>query len=126
MTSLKFLVLFIRGDFNLDEANRYAVEAFDSNARPDHETFFTQGRGDVVITPLALSVETIPTELAFIIDNFTTIDYVDEYSFYLFRHISETWMRQSIEKANEEKMQVEVLKARKDKVLKFKTAGGRP
>jgi len=82
---LRYVIIFITGDFTLDEANSFAIELFDSRIIPDKDMFF-ENPPDVCST--AFSAVKVPEPLEYIVDNFSTMDFTDEYTFHLLYHSS--------------------------------------
>ena len=76
----RFLIMFMSGEFTLDEANAFAIEALDNAVVPKSEDFF---ENDVEVIATAFSVPTIPMRL--LVNTFSTIDFIDEYTFFLMR-----------------------------------------
>ena len=74
------------GEFSLEEANAFAIEAFDHNPAPSAADFF---QGGVDIMTFALSADKIPLDMAYIFDTFSFIEYIDEYVFYVTKHETE-------------------------------------
>ena len=48
---------------------------------------------------MAFSAHFVPLRLSHLIDNYSTIDYVDEYTFHLMKHIIVTYFKPSEEEA---------------------------
>ena len=87
----RYVIIFITGDFTLDEANHFAIELFDNpvdfqgNNVPDKDLFF---ENPLDICSTAFSTITVPEPLKYIVDNFSTVDFTDEYTFHLLHHYS--------------------------------------
>ena len=79
----RYLALFISGRFSLEEANAFAIEAFDHDPAPAAAAFF---QGGVDVMTFALSAKEMPLGMAYIFDNFSFIEYIDEYVFYVTKH----------------------------------------
>ena len=92
-------MIFMKGDFSLEEANNYALEAFDTESMPDQDHHFSRGRGEVGIASLALSANEIPQDLLYIIDTFSSLDFIDEYTYSVAKYITDTFLRMAKEKA---------------------------
>ena len=82
---IRYVIIFITGDFTLDEANSFAIESFDSRIIPDKDMFF-ENPPDVCST--AFSAVKVPESLEYIVNNFSTMDFTDEYTFHLLHHFS--------------------------------------
>jgi hypothetical protein len=88
---IRYVIIFITGNFTLDEANSFAIELFDNpgdfqgNDVPDKDLFF---ENPLDICSTAFSTITVPEPLKYIVDNFSTVDFTDEYTFHLLHHSS--------------------------------------
>jgi hypothetical protein len=82
---IRYVIIFITGNFTLDEANSFAIELFDSSDIPDKDMFF---ENPLDICSTAFSSVTVPEPLKYIVDNFSTVDFTDEYTFHLLHHSS--------------------------------------
>ena len=80
---IRYVIIFITGDFTLDEANSFAIELIDSKILPDKDMFF-ENPTDVCST--GFSALKVPEPLGYIVDNFSTMDFTDEYTFHLLHH----------------------------------------
>jgi len=80
---IRYIIIFIIGNFTLDDANSFAIEAFDSKVIPDKDMFF-ENPPDVCST--AFSAVKVPQSLECIVNNFSTMDFIDEYTFHLLYH----------------------------------------
>ena len=78
----RIMVLFICGEFTLEEVNAYALEAFDNPVIPGVDQYFSRW---VDIDANAFQMPLIPLRLRYIIDNFSTADFVDKYTFFLMK-----------------------------------------
>ena len=78
----RIMVLFICGEFTLEEVNAYALEAFDNPVIPGVDQYFSNW---VDIDANAFQMPLIPLRLRYIIDNFSTADFVDKYTFFLMK-----------------------------------------
>ena len=94
---LRYLTIFISGEFTLEEANDFAVEAFDNSVVPSVHDFF--GGLTVNVTSMALSAESVPQAMFHLINNYSTVDYVDEYTFHLMKHVADTFVKIADEEA---------------------------
>ena len=79
-------MIFISGDFTLEEANAFTVESFDNAVVPEASEFFET---NVHVSTFAFSAPAVPLRLCYIIDTCSTVDYVDEYTFNLLKYIVE-------------------------------------
>ena len=48
----------------------------------------------IEVSSLAFSAHGVPPRLSHLVDNYTTVDYVDEYTFHLMKHIVDTFFHQ--------------------------------
>ena len=96
----RYLAIFISGDFTLEEANSFSVEALDVKAVPNQDNHFASGRGKVKVATLALTASVLPQDFQYIVDTFSTPDFIDEYTFFLTKHHSDTFLRLAKEKAD--------------------------
>ena len=94
---LRYLTIFISGEFTLEEANAFAIEAFDNSAVPSTRDFF--GGLTISVASMAFSADSVPLALSHLIDNYSTVDNVDEYTFHLMKHIADTFFRMADEDA---------------------------
>ena len=79
------LILFIVGDFNLEEANAFSLEAFDNPVIPQTTSFFVN---DVEVSANAFALPMVPTRLMHIVDTYSTVDFVDKYTFFLMKLVT--------------------------------------
>jgi hypothetical protein len=80
---IRYVIIFITGDFTLDEANNFAIALIDSRIVPDKDMFF-ENPTDVRST--GFSAVKVPEPLGYIVDNFSTMDFTDVYTFHLLHH----------------------------------------
>ena len=80
----RFLALFIAGEFSLDEANNFVVESLDNDVIPEARDFFSLH--EVEIMTVAVSAHNMPPRMANLINNFSCLEFIDEYLFYLVKH----------------------------------------
>lgn len=80
---IRYVVIFITGDFTLDEANSFAVALIDNRILPDKDMFFVNPT-DVCST--GFSATKVPEPLEYIVENLSTMDFIDEYTFHLLFH----------------------------------------
>jgi hypothetical protein len=106
----RFMILFIAGKFTLDEANAFAIEALDNPVIPRSEEFFSN---DVDVSAIAFSVPIIPIRLRYLVNTFSTVDFVDKYMFFLMRLEVDNFFKALTEA--EEKDLRRVRKARRDR-----------
>ena len=85
----RYMVIFIAGNFTLEEANAFAIDTFDQADVADRDLYF---QNSPWIHTVAFSCETVPVELEHVINNFSTVDFVDSYTFHLLRHLTDRWM----------------------------------
>ena len=81
----RLLLLFIIGDFSLDEANAFSLEAFDNPVIPQTASYFAN---DVEISANAFALPVVPLRLLHIVDTYTTVDFVDKYTFFLMKLVT--------------------------------------
>ena len=92
----------------MDEANSFAIELFDSSDIPDKDMFF-ENPPDVCST--AFSAVKVPQSLEYIVNNFSTMDFIDEYTFHLLYHSADYFFQR---KSKEEEMIDKRAKKRQD------------
>ena len=78
----RIMVLFICGEFTLEEVNAYALEAFDNAVIPGVDPYFSHW---VDIDANAFQMPLIPLRLRYLVDNFSTADFVDRYTFFVMK-----------------------------------------
>ena len=88
---LRYLTIFISGEFTLEEANAFAIESFDNSVVPRTSEFFEGLNVDV--STMAFSAHFVPLTLSHLIDNYSTVDYVDEYTFHLMKHVVDSFFK---------------------------------
>jgi hypothetical protein len=81
----RYVVLFLLGHFTLNEASQFAIDMFDSGIVPDGTSYFND-------LPSIQSVgfsntAAVPVELQHLIDNFSVMVFLDEYTFFLMSHM---------------------------------------
>jgi hypothetical protein len=81
----RLLLLFIVGNFDLDEANAFSVDAFDKPVIPQTADYFAS---DVEISANAFALPVVPLRLLHIVDTYTTVDFVDKYTFFLMKLVT--------------------------------------
>jgi len=86
----RYLAIFIAGNFTLDEANAFAVDTFDKVAISNRNFYF---RDPPWLHTMAFSCPTVPEDIQYVVDNFSTVDFVDAYTFWLTRHMIEYHFR---------------------------------
>ena len=86
----RYLLIFIAGNFTLEEANAFAIDTFDKVAVSNRNFYF---RNSPWIHTVAFSCPSVPTDIQYVVDNFSTVDFVDAYTFYLTRHMTEYHFR---------------------------------
>ena len=87
---VRYIIIFIIGNFTLDEANKFAIEAFDNVVIPDKDLFFEDPPG---VSSTAFSAVKVPQGLEYIVNNFSTVDFIDEYTFHLLYHIADNFFQ---------------------------------
>ncbi len=80
----------------MEEVNAFALESFDTDVVPEMSEFFIK---DVDVSTFAFSAHFVPARLSHLIDTYSTIDYVDEYTFHLMKHTVNDYFRPSDEEA---------------------------
>ena len=85
----RYMVIFIAGNFTLEEANAFAIDTFDQADVADRDLYF---QNSPWIHTVAFSCTSVPVELEYAINNFSTVDFVDSYTFHLLRHLTDSWM----------------------------------
>ena len=80
----------------MEEANAFALESFDTEVVPEMDGFF---ENEVDIATFAFSAHFVPARLSHLIDTYSTLDYVDEYTFYLMKHVVNDYFRPSYDEA---------------------------
>ena len=77
------LVIFMSGKFSLEEANSFAIEALDNTAIPNATEYFEH---KVNIFTMAIAGARMPPRMAYVVNNFSVLEPVDEYLFHLVKH----------------------------------------
>ena len=103
---MRYLTMFISGEFSLEEANDFAIEAFDNTVVPKMRDFF---ENSIEVSSVAFSVSGVPPRLGYLIDNYSTVDFVDEYTFHLMKHIVDSFFQVT----DEEKKDLRRMKQRR-------------
>ena len=85
----RYMLIFIHGNFTLEEANAFAVDSFDQVGISNRDLYFQHSPG---IHTVGFSSESVPVDLEYVINDFSTVDFVDPYTFHLLRHITDRWM----------------------------------
>jgi len=80
----RYVVIFIVGNFTLEEANAFAQDTFDSVTVSNRDFYFQDSPG---IHTVAFSTTSVPTDVQYVVGNFSTVDFVDAYTFYLTRYM---------------------------------------
>ena len=79
----KMLMIFVSGEFTLDEVNNYAIEAFDNHPmRADYQQFFQH---EVAVWSMGLTSGKIPRLISYIADHYSVLETVEEYTFYMLK-----------------------------------------
>ena len=79
----RYVIMFVTGDFTMNEANSFGIALIDSRIIPDKDMFFVNPT-DVYTT--GFSAAKIPEPLQHIGEKFSTMDFTDEYTFHLLFH----------------------------------------
>ena len=87
---VRYIIIFIVGNFTLDEANEFAIEAFDNVVIPDKDLFFED---PPAVSSTAFSAVRMPQGLEYIVNNFSTVDFIDEYTFHVLYHIIDNFFQ---------------------------------
>ena len=103
---MRYLTIFISGEFSLEEANAFAIEAFDNTVVPKMRDFF---ENSIEVSSVAFSSTGVPPRLGYLIDNYSTVDFVDEYTFHLMKHIVDSFFQVT----DEEKKDLRRMKRRR-------------
>ena len=81
----RYLILFLRGDFTLEEANAFVSAAFDDIEIPRAADYFRQDME--VVQSMGISVDAgLPEKLQHFVDNYSMIEYIDCYAWHLMWH----------------------------------------
>ena len=80
---VRVLVSLMSGKFTLQEANDFMVECLDSNPIPDSHQFFDE---PVNVYTLGFTGPTVPLRMAHILETYSVLEPVDEYTFHLVKH----------------------------------------
>ena len=82
----RYVILFLRGDFTLEEANAFALAAFDDTAViPLAAQYFQQGIVNVKSMGISLGVG-LPEKLQHLVDNYSVLEYIGCYEWHLLWH----------------------------------------
>ena len=81
----RYIILFLRGDFTLEEANAFVSAAFDDIEIPRAAEYF---RKDMeVVQSMGISVDAgLPKKLQHFVDNYSMLEYIDCYAWHLMWH----------------------------------------
>ena len=71
------------GKFSLEEANSFAIEALDNTAVPNSAEYFEH---KVDIFTMAIAGNKMPPKMAYVVNNFSVLEPVDEYLFHVVKH----------------------------------------
>jgi len=96
------MVIFIVGNFTLEEANAFAQDTFDSVTVSNRDFYFQDSPG---IHTVALSTASVPIDVQYVVGNFSTVGFVDAYTFYLTRHMIQYYTRSGGENYNRQRQQ---------------------
>ena len=88
----RYMMIFILGNFTLEEANAFALDTFDSVTVCNRDFYF---QDSPKIHTVPFSSTTVPADVQYVVDNFSTVDFVDAYTFYLTRHMTEYYFHQA-------------------------------
>ena len=67
----RYMLIFIAGNFTLEEANAFAIDTFDQADVADRDLYF---QNSPWIHTEAFSCTSVPVELEYVINNFSTVD----------------------------------------------------
>ena len=82
----RYIILFLRGDFTLEEANAFALAAFDDMAViPLAAQHFHQGIVKVESMGFSVGVG-LPEKLQHLVDNYSVLEYIRCYEWHLLWH----------------------------------------
>jgi hypothetical protein len=98
----RYMVIFIVGNFTLEEANAFAQDTFDSVTVSNRDFYFQDSPG---IHTVALSTASVPIDVQYVVGNFSTVGFVDAYTFYLTRHMIQYYTRSGGENYNRQRQQ---------------------
>ena len=90
----------------MEEADAFAIEAFDNTVVPKMRDFF---ENSIEVSSVAFSVAGVPPNLRYLIDNYSTVDFVDEYTFHLMKHVVDSFF----EITDEERKNIRRMKQRR-------------
>ena len=82
----RYMIIFILGNFTLEEANAFALDTFDNVAVHNRDFYF---QDSPKVHTVAFGSTRVPADVQYVVDNFSTIDFVDAYTYYLTRHMTE-------------------------------------
>ena len=88
----RYMMIFIVGNFTLEEANAFALDTFDSVTVPIRDLYFEH---PLKIHTMSFSSEIVPADVEHVVNTFSTVDFVDAYTFYLTRHMTEYYFHQA-------------------------------
>ena len=74
----------------MEEANAFAIEAFDHTVIPEMRKFFEH---PVDLSSFAFSASSVPLRLSHLVDTYSTVDFVDEYTFHLMQHVVDSYFQ---------------------------------
>ena len=86
----RYLVLWIVGNFTLEEASAFALDNFDSVTICNPELYFLNTPWIHIIP---FSSTSVPADIQYVVDNFSTVDFVDAYTFFLTLHMTEYYFQ---------------------------------
>ena len=75
----RYQVIFILGNFTLEEANAFALDTFDNVFVSNRDFYFQNSPGIHTVT---FSSTSVPDDIQYVVDNFSTVDFVDAYTFF--------------------------------------------
>ena len=81
--NVRVLVILMSGRFTLQEANDFMVECLDSNPIPDSLQFFDH---PVNVYTLGFTGPTVPLRISQILEAYSVLEPVDEYTFHVVKH----------------------------------------
>ena len=80
---VRVLVILMSGKFTLQEANDFMVECLDNNPIPDSPEFFDH---PVNVYTLGFTGPVVPLRMAHILEAYSVLEPVDEYTFHVVKH----------------------------------------
>ena len=83
----RYIILFLKGDFTIDEADAFAVAAFHGQEEiPPIEEYFREDSVDAYSMGVSV-IDELPRKFAYLLSNYSVLEYTSSYDFNLFCHI---------------------------------------